>query len=358
MILGLAQSFPPDAAERQLPDVDSARALIGARRPAVLERIRARVASADGRGDVLSMRRFEDAIVLAVARFGVRHGSWGEDHHDYHNEDHALEILDGRVGRLMNGVGVQALPPTDWRMLMLFGACHDLRQRERVDFRHPIGNNEAASIAEATRIMVAAGFETARDDADFLAMELMIAGSTFDARPTPPPSEFNPAEVAATGGALAPKLPAILDREVPDWRKREHIGRALTLAMLASDLDTANVAESFVALAESAARLCREREAFAGRALDATESAGPCLDFLSRGQERYFFELHRFCSELGSRCFAAGKEANAARVSTVSARLRERFPAAGHDATTGAQVVAAFLELARSIDTHGATPAR
>lgn len=350
MILGLAQSFPPDAVERQLPDVDSARALIGQRRPAILERVRARVASADVRADGSSMRRFEDAIVLAVARFGVRHGTWGEDYHDYHNEDHALEILDGRVGRLMDGVGVDALAPTDWRLLMLFGACHDLRQREAVDFRHPIGNNEAASIAEAARIMAAAGFEAARDDSDFLAMELMIAGSTFDARPTPPPAQFNPAEIVTSGGALAPKLPAILDREVPDWRNREHIGRALTLAMLASDLDTANVAESFLALAESAARLCREREAFAGRALDGVESAQPCRDFLSRGQERYFFELHRFCSELGSRCFAAGKEANAIHVSTVSAQLRARFPDAGSDATTGAQVVEEFLRLAAAVD--------
>ena len=38
-------------------------------------------------------------------------------------------------------------------MLSLLATCHDLRQREVVDYDHPIGNNEAASISETGRIL-------------------------------------------------------------------------------------------------------------------------------------------------------------------------------------------------------------
>ena len=118
------------------------------------------------------------------------------------------------------------------------------------------------------RTLALAGFDPARDRSLFLALELMIAGSTFDARPAPSVIDYNPAEVVATGGALAPKLPMVLDAEYASWRQDADIVRAVELAQIASDLDTANVGEPLVWLAESASRLCRTRDALR-RTLDA-----------------------------------------------------------------------------------------
>ncbi len=329
MIIGLATSFPADAVERQLPDVATAQRLIAARRPdfaRLLAARRDRLLGAFGKAQAETLDRTERALVLGLARFGMRHGSWGSDYHHYHNENHALEVLDGRLGRMMDQIGLDALSATDWIALSLFATCHDLRQREAIDFRHPIGNNEAASIAETRRIITLAGFDPVRDRPLFLALELMIAGSTFDARPAPQVMEYNPAEVVASGGALAPKLPLVLDNERPGWRLDADIVRAVDLAQIASDLDTANVGEPLVWLAESASRLCQEREMRSGRALDAADSGPPCVGFLSDGQERYFFELHRFCSDPGRATFAATKQANAVHVRDMSARLRARWP--------------------------------
>lgn len=348
MIIGLAGSFPADAVERQLPDVASAQQLVASRRPDFAELLaarRERLLGAFGYGLQEALERTERALALGLARFGVRHGSWGSDYHHYHNENHALEVLDGRLGRLMDQIGLDALGASDWLALSLFSTCHDLRQRESIDFRHPIGNNEAASIAESARILALAGFEPQRDRAVFLALELMVAGSTFDARPAPPVLDYNPAEVVASGGALAPKLPLLLDAERPGWRADPDLLRAVELAQIASDLDTANVGEPLVWLAESASRLCQEREMRSGRKLDAADSGPPCVGFLSDGQERYFFELHRFCSDPGRATFAAVKQANAARVRHMSARLRARWDARATP-RNGLEVLAEFSALA------------
>ena len=348
MIIGLAGSFPADAVERQLPDVASAQRLVAARRPDFAELLatrRERLRSAFGHAIDEPLERTERALVLGLARFGMRHGSWGGDYHHYHNENHALEVLDGRLGRLIDQVGLDALQAGDWLALSLFSTCHDLRQRESIDFRHPIGNNEAASIAETCRILALAGFLPERDRALYLALELMIAGSTFDARPAPPVLDYNPAEVVASGGALAPKLAVLLDAERPGWRADADIVRAVELAQIASDLDTANVGEPLVWLAESASRLCQEREMRSGRKLDAADSGPPCVGFLSDGQERYFSELHRFCSDPGRATFAAAKQANAARVRHMSARLRARWDARAAP-RNGLEVLAEFSALA------------
>ncbi|MDW8478794.1 MAG: hypothetical protein RML12_01525 [Xanthomonadales bacterium] len=220
-------------------------------------------------------------------------------------------------------------------LLGVFAACHDLRQRESGDREDGIGANELASIAETRRILVGCGFHPERDRAAFATLELMIAGSSFDASPP-----VNPAEAAATAGALAPRLPALLDRLLPRWRDDPVLRRGVRLAMVASDLDIGNVGESFDRFCLSSARLCVEREALAGRRLDGRESFAPVLVFLSDGQERYFFELHRFSDPLGERAFGAEKAANAPRVRALAAALRNRF---GGASATGGEVLAAFL---------------
>jgi hypothetical protein len=84
-----------------------------------------------------------------------------------------------------------------------------------------------------------------------------------------------------------------------------------------------------------------------GRALASTDSGEPTLKFLTDGQERYFFDLHRFCSPLGTAVFAQGKDYNAPRVRILSGLLRERF--GGIAGFSGGEVLEAHLDLAETV---------
>lgn len=331
--------FQPDASEAAIAGADAARALIADAAPAFLAAAEAAVARLTTRiDDPARSMAFADAMLLGIARIGHRHGTFGGDFHAYHNEEHALEILDRRIGRLLEVAEADELEAEAWPTLGLFAACHDLRQRESMDSTSRVGRNEMASIAECFRILDACGFSRDSERALYLALELMIAGSTFDATPTP----RSPADAAAEAGPLAPQLGAILDTLLPAWKDDRDILRAHALAQIASDLDTANVGEDFAHLCASGARLCIEREMRQGRSLDDPESFEPVLAFLTKGQEHYFFELHRFCDPLGRRAFAAGKEANAPRLRELVKALHAQFVDVP-PRTTGGEVVRAHL---------------
>jgi hypothetical protein len=337
-----ASGSSADASERQLPDAAAARALIRARAADFAADTEAAIARLCARlPDARRAAAFADAIWLGIGRIGLRHGRFGVDFHAYHNEEHAFEILDRRVPRLMEVASDDELDDEAWPTLGLFASCHDLRQREPMDSASRIGRNELASIAEGFRILDASGFDRVRDRRLYLALELMIAGSTFDATPT----ARSPADAAAVAGPLAPHLAPILDRHAPGWRDDPDILRAHTLAQVASDLDTANVGEDFAHFCASGARLCIEREMRQGRDLDGPDSFRPVLGFLTRGQEFYFFELHRFCDPLGERAFASGKEANAPRLRQLVADLQARFGDGGRT-LTGRMVLEAHLRAA------------
>ncbi len=337
MLLGYASLYAPDDNELALPDATAARRLLAEHRPDVLERLDqvAAVFNADA--------KTRDATVLATARLGLRHGSLGDDFHAYHNETHVLEVCERRLSRMLEGMGEAAPGARDIEALMMFAACHDLRQREGVDVPGPVGGNEAASISESFRILDACGFERAVDRDQYVALELMIAGSTFDARPSPIRDAQTEELPSVAGGALARGLALWLDSALPRWRALPEARRGERLARLAADLDTANVGENFEQLCATALRLCREREMRAGRQLDQKASALPCLGFLGLGQEAYFFELHRFNSREGERVFGPQKLANASHVREATAALLSRFKQQAP--LDGAQVLAAFSEL-------------
>jgi len=338
VILGYSSLYAADATERALPDPSSARRLLIELRPDIPDRIEAVVQRATaGAGSP----QHADAALLGLCRLGLRHGGLGQDPHDYHNEDHVLELAERRLGRVMDGLGDGGMPAADWLALLLFAACHDLRQRETFDVPGPVGGNEAASIAETFRILTVCGFDPVRDRDLYIAMELMIAGSTFDARPLPHADNGDLA--TAAGGSLARSLGLWLDGERPEWRADAAARRGERLARLAADLDTANVGEDFGLLAQSAMRLCRERERRAGRALDRAASAPTCLGFLSRGQTHYFFELHLFCSREGERVFGPTKLLNGPGVRRVSQGLLQQFE--DQPPANGQAVLDAFLTL-------------
>jgi hypothetical protein len=337
MILGYASLYSPDDCERALPDAAAARRLFadrGADIPARLSAIASRI-GADAR--VL------DAVTLGTARLGLRHGSFGQDFHDYHNENHVMEIAERRLSRLLDSLAAPGMGALESAALLLFAACHDLRQREPYDVPGPVGGNEAASISETFRLLDQCGFDRQDDRPMYVALELMIAGSTFDASPTPAPDPHGGELASVAGGALARGLSLWLDAEVGVWRMDPDARRGERLGRVAADLDTANVGEDFALFCESALRLCREREMRSGRDLKKAESAATCLGFLAPGQVHYFFDLHSFCSREGEHTFGPQKLANAERLRFSSGTLTKRF--ARKPASSGAAVIAAFKEI-------------
>ena len=337
MLLGYASLYPADACELELPDAPTARRLLQAMRPDIVDRLSGLFQRFGGDPRAL------DAALLATARLGRRHGSLGTDFHAYHNENHVLEVGERRLLRLIAGMGEAAPDADDIAALVMFSACHDLRQRELVDGSGPIGGNEGASTAEAFRILDACGFDREADRAQYIALELMIAGSTFDARPAGPAAPVGVQPPDVIGGSLARGLALWLDGFRPLWRQDPAARRGERLARLAADLDTANVGEEFVVLCETALRLCREREMRAGHEASPAQSALASLDFLGRGQEHYFFVLHRFNSREGEHVFGAQKRANGPLVSSTTAALEARF--AGRPPADAATVMSAFSEL-------------
>jgi hypothetical protein len=343
VIFDYPRGFPADAIEQKLPTPAVARAVLATHDEALeamlADRRRDLAPLISGPDDEALLARTADAVRLAYARLAVRHGRLGNDFHAYHNEGHILEICAGRIPRVLALPDARTLSLRDGCALLLFGASHDLRQREAPMFSAGIGANERASTEEMLRILDTCGFERERD-ADFqIALELMIAGSTFDARSGAHP--YNAAELVQSGGALAAKLDTKLDKHHPDWRSDPVLARGQRLALIAADLDTANVAESFTAFATNGENLCLEREALSGRSLDAGESALPSLAFLTDGHDRFFFDLHRFNSPIGHAAFDAGKAANAPLVKALTLGVRARIALGGPPAT-GAQVIEAY----------------
>ncbi len=338
----MPRGFAADETERRLPDVATARTLLGphAAFDTLLERRRREWTALTGADGAL-LERTLDAVRLAHARLALRHGRFGADFHAYHNEDHVLEICGRRIDRLVEALGLHFLTLRDWCALMLFGAGHDLRQREAPHLYSGVGANERASIEEMQRILDTTGFSREYDADIHLALELMIAGSTFDARPPPGGYLYNAADLVQSGGALATKLDASLDQHHAGWRADPAFANGHRLALIAADLDTANVAEPFELFAATGENLCREREMLAGRALAAGESALPVLRFLTDGQERFFFELHRFHSEAGRSAFEAGKQANTLKLKALCMGLRARIALRGAP-TAGNQVIEAY----------------
>lgn len=342
------RNFPADSIEAEVPDADAAAALLLSRRPELLPWLaqwQHALIEHFGAGIRHDANRAMVALHLGLARMGQRYGSWSHDYHAYHNENHALELLDGRLGRLVAVAGDE-IGARDRLALALFAACHDLRQRESGDTGSPVGANEAASVAESLRILELAGFDAQHDAWLYRTLELAIAGSTFDASPLPPERRSNTAELAARGGPLAPRLHQWLDTVEPDWRGDPISLHAMALTQVASDLDTANVAEPLLELAASSIRLCEEREMRAGRCLDQPQSASPCLGFLTHGQERFFFELHRFCSEAGRRAFADGKLANSGPLRALVEALRRDYPEGPSPRQCGRDIIRHFARLA------------
>jgi len=338
--------FPPDAVERRYQSVPEAMQLMRDRRPDLIH-IMADIGGAFLRhfGDAYArmLENTQRVLALSFVRMAYRHGTWGTDFHAYHNESHTLELLNGRLARVRLQHGWTALEAEEWLLLAMFSTCHDLRQREPPSMVDGVGANERASMAECARILALAGFDAELHAEYFDSMAHMIAGSTFDASP----GNVSGADAASAGGSMSFKLVKRFEAVHPAWRQDPILRRRHRVILLSSDLDTANVGEPFLTLARSGERLIREREFRHDRTLDSSEHVEGVFEFLTDGQERYFFKLHGFGSDIGRSVFGLGKTINAPKLKQLTDSLRERYPDLRN--VNGEMVIKSFIELASQL---------
>lgn len=322
----------PDAIEQLLPDVDSAASLLSRRDPEFVRHTKALADSwcADFPDDAETFNRMLPALWLAYARMALRHGTWSDDFHAYHNESHTRDILVDRISIVQRVARPKELAGESVALLALFAVTHDLRQRESGPTSEWVGPNERASVDEAHRIMVSAGFDANTNRSLFETLKLMIEGSTFVS---------DPGENAGGATAVSIVRHAPATDLLPDWEQ---------LVLLAADVDTANVSEPFFQFARGSAQLFEELEMRKGRKDLSTDSAEPALEFLTVQQKRYFFEHQQFSSRLGQRAFADAKAANAPRLTRAVSLLTDQFNSPDSQ-LTGRQVLDGFLALAAEL---------
>ena len=264
-------------------------------------------------------RRLIDVMELAGAignamfstRYGVgtrltRSGFQGYDTLHYHNAQHSLDIVT-RLHRLYDHFGLERFPPERRVLLNLFAVFHDLRQQESGAPTRGVGLNEASTAEEAAEILKLAllevGFDRARDAGLFerliVDMALMIHGTTFNfvGRDETVVNPWTGAEESAAVpvGAYATLLISQLESAHPDWKSQARLARQAENILLAADVDTANVSDTFDHFAEQGVNLCREIEKRKGHfVLDPDAVYG----FMTGGQEYYFHVAQRYNTEL------------------------------------------------------------
>lgn len=347
------QNCPPDEVETRIPDVATATALLKDQHSTILWWLTERRDQYAARfGDNPLLEKSIDAAVISLARVSTRHGSLGEDHHHYHDEIHPTALL-GRLFRIYDSPRGNEIDTHERLYLATFACAHDLRQRAGNQVgTDGVGGNERASADEWRRIMDIVGFDRDKDADVYELTTLMIHGTTFN-------TGFGPEADKWPLGALAPRLVADITAQHADWQERPELRRQLKLIPLAADIDTGSVADPFEDYALEATNLAREMEGRKGNGvLDASTAPG-VLGFLTDGQERFFFELQQFNSDIARDVFAETKEANSRRLKELSGWMRENYSDAASDGrATGEDIVSAFLDKARQIAARDLKAAR
>lgn len=340
--------WPPDRTEQEIPGAAEAEAYLISYLPEVYrvnKECSDHLAQRYGLGiPQLPLVGYE-VSVICLARIALRHGSTTSKQFDYHNEIHALDV----VRHLQNltrynpntqehGDGLHQLDALSCLCLQLFAMAHDLRQSEPGYADGGVGNNEQASAEEAMRILVSVGLNKQEHPSIFQLLWWMIQGSTFFTKsidfssPYKMPGALAPviADQVASGGDVEPFSAA----------------QAADLILLAADIDTANVAQSIEQYAEQSLRMCRESH----RSKDLTKldqlSSHSILDFLTSGQERYFFELQRFYSRLANNAFGPSKQQTGEHLKLLIGWLRSRYEG---DLPAGDVILNDFLSKAKEI---------
>jgi len=333
--------YPEDEIESEIADVATARMYLHRHHTAVLETVRRR------RGAFLRLfgdkhkemaQRTYGAGLICLARMAARLGTTADQHYNYHDELHPIDLLDHMLILLRTDAAEQVTPP-EWMFLFIFSAAHDLRQGFPGYDDNGVGNNERASADEAMRILELSGFDRANDYPMFEVIEWMIHGTTFLL------GEIELAGSTFGPGALAPRVADKIRADGASFGPFSN-DQVAELILLAADIDTANVAQPIDQFAEQSESLCREFHKLQDISLNSAASGKSVFGFLTRGQEQYFFNSQHFNSRVAHEALSKSKERTGKQLRELIAWLEERFTDELEnepDLNTGEHVLQAFL---------------
>ena len=333
--------YPADEIEGEIADVTTARMYLHRHHTAVLETVRRRRGAFlrlfGDKHKVMAQKTY-GAGLICLARMAARLGTTADQHYNYHDELHPIDLLDHML-ILLRSDSAGAVTPPEWMFLFVFSAAHDLRQGFPGYDDDGIGNNERASADEAMRILELSGFDRAADYPMFEVIEWMIHGTTFLL------GEMELGNGTFGPGALAPKISEKIRAEGNSFGYLSN-DQVAELVMLAADIDTANVAQPIDQFAEQSESLCREFHKLQGISLNSAASGKSAFGFLTRGQEQYFFNSQRFNSRVADNALSKSKARTGKQLRELIAWLEVRFADELEnepDLNTGEHVLQAFL---------------
>lgn len=324
-------TWPEDDVEQQVPDFASAEKLLDKNLPKLLAAIKQgnkELIESVGAGVPEIPDLAYRAGVISLARMALRHGSLAETALAYHNERHLVDVLNHlrmiidyqnqQPAETNSQASLHHIGPVSCLCLSLFAATHDIRQSQKAIDDDGIGHSERASADEALRILKQVGLQPQQYPGVFQLLRWMIYGSTFFVQAM----TFNDGLVKP--GALAPLVAENIIQQgvIMDPFSARH---AAELVSLATDIDTANVAEPINQYAQQSVNICRE--VHQGRNFASTDQqlSRSVLNFLTNGQQQYFFHQQRFYSVMAQSALNAPKQQTGELLKQLITWMQQRF---------------------------------
>lgn len=264
------------------------------------------------------------SMIIAYARMTRRNGALSEHPRSYHNERHIDDLLT-RIFYCAEQYKTQ-INPNGLAILSFFAACHDLRQDEPRNTSNPtslVGANEAASFAEAARIIAMTGADSLWNEHHMLLLRTMIEGSTFGSGGKRSQNFFQ--------GNLAKHL--LQQLSLPNKNDEQ-------LVLLACDIDTANVSLNLAEFAQSAVAIFDELKSHQNVETSAHQ-------FFGEQQKIYFFEQQQFNAKITLDLFEPKKQNNKNKLLALSAYINQQDPLLSAES-----IKAKFLKKARELATQ------
>ena len=349
-------TWPADAIEQEIADVTTAERFLHKNLPELLLAIKHgndELIQSVGAGVPEMPDLAYRVSVICLARMALRHGSLSDATLAYHNERHLLDVLDHlrMIIGYQNQQPVESDPkaslhnigPITCLCLSLFAATHDVRQSKKGGDDDGIGHSERASADEAIRVVKQAGLQPQQHPGIFQLLRWMIYGSTFFVRTM----TFNSGVVEP--GALAPLIADnIIQQDVV--MKPFTARHSAELVLLATDIDTANVAEPIDQYALQSVKMCQEAHHGKNIASDDQQISRSVLAFLTSGQQQYFFRQQRFYSVMAQSALSVPKQQTGELLKQVITWMQQNFSdadsGAGSSLPSGQVMMQAFLDQA------------
>ncbi len=356
-------TWPEDDVEQEISDFAIAERLLEKKLPELLVAIKRgneELLDSVGAGVTEMPDLAYRVSVIGLARMALRHGSLADNSLAYHNERHLVDVLDHlrmiihyqnqQPAKTNPQASLHHIGPVSCLCLSLFAATHDIRQSQKAVDDDGIGHSERASADEALRILKQAGLRPQQYSGIFQLLRWMIYGSTFFVQT----KKFNSGVVEP--GALAPLVGENILRQgvVMDPFSARH---SAELVSLATDIDTANVAEPINQYARQSVNICQE--VHQGRDFASTDQqlSRSILNFLTNGQQQYFFHQQRFYSVMAQKALNAPKQQTGELLKQLITWMQQHFLGTTADSDSeinsllpnGQVIMQAFLDKAERL---------